>query len=965
VSKKYVPDRRLFVSFIIFLIAVISFLNQAQSQTLRNVPFIRNFSKQMYTGGTQTWDICESENGLIFFANNDGLLVFDGYQFSKYNLPMRTIVRSLCYDSVTKRIYAGGQNEIGYFQLANRGSIKFHSLSGLMPNQFKGFEDVWSIKKHKGKIYFQTSRQVFSYDGMSIKPIKSSEVNLQSLYTINDNLLLTDESGSIFKLSEYAFVPQLLQSKLSISALLPYSANELLVVTYKSGIYKLANNVIKEITTDKTLTQSSNIYKASVYGNFLVLATSRNGIFILDKQGNIINNFNVKNGLQNNNVLSLYKDKNNNIWAGLDNGIDLIRLNYHFWSVLPDGILKGTGYSMAEFGNGYYFATNNGLYFQKKDSNILFDFEQVANTDGQVWHVQVINGKLFANHHDGLFEVDGLSAKRIIDAKGCWKIIKSVKYPGYYILGTYNGIVLLNWENGTLSFVSRLERFKESCRFLEEDDEGNIWIGHPYKGIYKLTLSTNLQGLEQVRLYGPKQGLPSAQENHVVRTDMGLNFCTSKGLYKYIRSTDRFEVVSNYHHIIDTTQALKRVFNGRNGKIWFVTTNEIGYLKPYYNGIEYTYQKEVLPKLDQSLVGGFEYINECSENHLFIGVESGFVSSDLSQINHFTFQPPIVMVSKIRSMNFADSVFDQYILSNSDRIELPERSVEFSFSSPNTYFYKELNFSSFLEGWDKEWSIWKPNNTREFGRLSYGNYTLHIKAKCMGVEGPATIVKFKIPAPWYLTVYAKFIYVFIGFILVLLIGFYPQLLVRKKASILIAQKDNHIKRQTEMLNEEKQRQEQERIELKNQKLILEIEHQGRELASSTMHIVQKSEKLIGLKDKLKKIASSTNELKIKPKISELIKEIESDTLIDKDWEKFELYFNNIHMSFTQSLKEKFPSLTSNDIKLCSYLRMNLSTKEIATILNISIRGVEVSRYRLRKKMGLHPGANLTDYLSGL
>jgi FixJ family two-component response regulator len=144
-----------------------------------------------------------------------------------------------------------------------------------------------------------------------------------------------------------------------------------------------------------------------------------------------------------------------------------------------------------------------------------------------------------------------------------------------------------------------------------------------------------------------------------------------------------------------------------------------------------------------------------------------------------------------------------------------------------------------------------------------------------------------------------------------------------------------------------------------------LEHQGRELASSTMHIVQKSEMLLSIKEKLKKINTLSNDPKIKPEMSELIKTIEKDTLIDKDWGKFELYFNQVHNSFTQSLKLRFPSLSANDIKMCSYLRMNLSTKEIASILNITTRGVEVSRYRLRKKMGLENGANIGDFLSQL
>jgi hypothetical protein len=233
----------------------------------------------------------------------------------------------------------------------------------------------------------------------------------------------------------------------------------------------------------------------------------------------------------------------------------------------------------------------------------------------------------------------------------------------------------------------------------------------------------------------------------------------------------------------------------------------------------------------------------------------------------------------------------------------------------------------------------------------------------MGLEGPETVINLRILAPWYWTTIAKLIYSLLAVLIVLLIGFYPQMLVRKKAIRIIAEKDDYHKKQTEQLRQEKEKQEIELIELKNQQLQKEVEHQGKELASSTMHLVQKSEMLLSIKDKLKHISSISNDPKIKPEISELIKNIEKDTLIDKDWEKFELYFNNIHDSYTKSLKAQFPVLTANDIKMCAYLRMNLSTKEIASILNISARGVEISRYRLRKKMNLENGINLTDYLS--
>ena len=959
-NKNYKELGFIFIYTLVFYLS----LSTCFAQYSASGPMVKNFPKQIYNGGTQTWDICEGDNGLVFYANNDGLLLFDGKDFSKHPLPGKTILRSIYFDKISRRIFAGGQNELGYYEFAKNGKLGFVSLASLLPAGFKGFEDVWGIEETDGKFFFQTSQQLLVYNGNSIQVLKPSENLLENIYKVGSLLYLTDASGSIYQFKSGSFQLLVRSSGLDISSLLPFG-REILISTFKNGLFTLNGSLIKKLETNDEILKRSRIYKACTYGSNYLLASNRAGIFFLDSTGRIFKNISLEDGLQNSNVLSIFKDNNNNVWLGLDNGIDLVRLNYPFGYILPDGLLKGTGYSMAEYGDAYYFGTNNGLYKRDKSSNSVDAFSLVGNTEGQVWWVQEINGKLFVSHHEGLFEVQGNTAKRISDIRGCWKLLALNKHPGYYIMGTYNGLNLFKWENQSLKFVVNISRFKESSRFLEEDESGRVWVGHPYKGIYRIKLSNDLSVAQQVKLYGTKDGLPEVTDNYVFNSDLGLSFCTSKGIFRYRDNTDKFELFKAFSGLLDSSKSYKRIINGRSGHIWFIGNNDIGYLNPEYNGVEYIYSKVSLPKLDQNLVGGFEFLNECNDGNLFLGVESGFVHINIKQINQFSQDPPKVLITSINSLSLTDSIYYRYLSNFQDIVEVDDRSIEFSFSSTNAYFFKDLSFSSYLEGWDKAWSAWKPITTREFSRLSYGDYILHVKAKYMGLEGPETIIKVHIPAPWYWTRFAKFFYGLIAIIIVVMIGFYPQMLVRKKASRILAEKDDHFKRQTEILRLEKEKQEKELIELKNQQLQRELEHQGKELASSTMHIVQKSEMLLTIKDKLKRIAQISNDPKIKPEITELIKNIEKDTLIDKDWEKFEIYFNNIHDRFTQILKEKFPILTANDIKMCAYLRMNLSTKEIASILNISVRGVEISRYRLRKKMNLENGVNLTDYLSKL
>src|SRR6476659_11321000 len=100
-------------------------------------------------------------------------------------------------------------------------------------------------------------------------------------------------------------------------------------------------------------------------------------------------------------------------------------------------------------------------------------------------------------------------------------------------------------------------------------------------------------------------------------------------------------------------------------------------------------------------------------------------------------------------------------------------------------------------------------------------------------------------------------------------------------------------------------------------------------------------------------------------LKKMIKTLSEDDQVDKEWENFAKHFDKVHSDFVVKLKEKHPAITGNEMKLSAYLRMNLSTKEIAQLMNISVRGVEISRYRLRKKLGIPTEMNLFEYLMGL
>jgi len=115
------------------------------AQNTIGLPLIVNYGKTDFHGGAQTWDIKQDRRGLLYFANNEGLLTYDGTYWKVYPLPNRTIMRSLAIDK-DGRIYAGGQGEMGFFSPDANGFLKYESLTDLIPKSYKEFADIWNIE---------------------------------------------------------------------------------------------------------------------------------------------------------------------------------------------------------------------------------------------------------------------------------------------------------------------------------------------------------------------------------------------------------------------------------------------------------------------------------------------------------------------------------------------------------------------------------------------------------------------------------------------------------------------------------------------------------------------------------------------------------------------------------------------------------------------------------------------------
>jgi DNA-binding CsgD family transcriptional regulator len=360
------------------------------------------------------------------------------------------------------------------------------------------------------------------------------------------------------------------------------------------------------------------------------------------------------------------------------------------------------------------------------------------------------------------------------------------------------------------------------------------------------------------------------------------------------------------------------------------------------------------------MVKDYESISRINSSIYLISVDDGFVIlNDEDALQQTRTKLPLVLVRRIE--NITDRITP--ITDNGDQndIEIPytQNNIRISYSLP-FYRQEKVKFQYYLEGYSKQWSDWSTQTQKEFTNLNQGTYNFKIRAKTNEENiSPVTTLSFTILSPWYAGKIAMFCY-----LLLIILAYF---LATKYYRLKLKRHQHHIheklqKEKEEFLKQEAIINEQEIVKIKNEQLQADLASKSRELANSAMNIVYKNELLQKISEEMTHLKDSTGKQLAEEQLRRIQKVIDEGMNDERDWNIFESSFNEAHENFFKKLKSGHPDLVPNDLKLCAYLRMNMSSKEMASLLNISLRGVEIRRYRLRKKLNLEHDKNLVEFL---
>jgi DNA-binding CsgD family transcriptional regulator len=933
------------------------------------LPGITNYSRTEYKGGTQNWSLGQAPNGCMYFANNDGLLEFDGGHWAKYR-DMELIYRSLCIDG--NRIYVGAYNKFGYYEPDDRGELRFHSLIPLLKGRISDFDEIWRIHKTSFGIVFQSFRAIFIYDGSRID-IVYPRSRFHFSYYVNGILWVYDEVQGLMQLRE-GRVRQTpgggFFSGTEIWSILPLNDDQLIIGTAKKGVFRYDGEKI--VPWNKPVNELLKRYQifsgAKIGKDYLAFGTIQNGLILTDTSGKVILELNKERGILNNTVLCISSDQQGDIWLGLDNGISVVHFNSPH-TFIQNYFDIGSGYASALYKDKLYLGTNQGLFYidwekfinpmKKKE-----DFHLIEGTEGQVWSLTKVDDDLICGHNFGVFQISDDKATKISSISGGWNVLKVNNKKPLLLVGHYSGISVLEKKGALWTYRNELEGFDQSSHYFALDSKGDLWISHGYKGIFEVCVDSAWTKVIQSKFYEGKDGLPSEIGNNLFKLQSGIVITTRDGIYRYDEKTNKFKPDSLLSQLLPNYKLFDYIIQDEWGNIWYYHDQQPGVLRLQEDG---TLRNIAAPfiELKGQVIPSYGHIDPIDNNNVIIGIEGGFVHYLAGQYQNFNLLP-ILHISEIHSGDSAEGYF-RFNSTQKNQNVIPKyryagNMITISFAA-SQYSEKGIKYQYKLDGFDSDWSPWTEQNSKEYTNLPAGEYTFLLKAKT--VSGRITQVltyKFRILPPWYRTTLALIVYLTIlGVIALIIYRFVNKRLEQSLQKQKLEEKTKFRERERE-LKEDALITEKEMIRLRNETLNMEMIHKEKELANSTMLIIQKNEILTKLKNDLNKIKGTVSDEPLKNELNSTIKRIGKEIDNEKQWQVFNTHVEQVHESLFKKLIEKYPDLTPRELSLCAYLRMNISSKEIATLMNISTRGVEISRYRIRRKLGLGRDENLTDFM---
>ncbi len=859
----------------------------------------------------QVWKIiCDSistpvPHPVTWFATHEGLFSYDGTRVARHPSSKVSVLRDLQFDPASGRLYSAGDSGIGWWEENPFGRMVYHPITEIPASEIT--KTFWRVRiASNGKVLFQNSNAIIVWDPQSgeygtIRPTQW----FRYMCAAGQDIYVQDGPILNIILPEGSLKPicGLDDRVMDIAecggrTVLALENTGLVTLTPDGNTLPLDNRSNQVLAKAKVLSLAG-------YGSRLIVGTTSGGVFVTDSLGRIDDGFAPGQAVRNSTVLAVASDSRGDIWIGMEAGVARIDNSTKDFYLEDPGL--GRVRAAVTLPDGRLLVgSNKGLFVQEGEA-----FRSIPGTTGSVWSVAALDDHIFVAHDRGLFSLDNnLALTPLYTGNGVLSIVPHPSEKGKYICGTYNGLCLFEKTTAGARFISRIDGYTGYCRYMRSSSDGYLWIRDSGFGFIRLRLDEKGTGVADRRDYKLLQ--KSGEPLFIAGSDDSLLFCCGGRAY----SADAFG--GDLKKDPDGTQLLAACGNGtawllqRDSCWWYGGCYGCGAVRKDRDGV-YRNIGSILAGISgkHSFTEAFPIEDGCAVGYL----------NGVATCRGVCPRSEGLFVSRIEAHGARDR--GVIALGNGNtRIPYYLNTVSVYVSGGNGSNFVDYRLSPD----SKEWKTAPLADPIQLASLPYGRHEVEFRVS--SAPEIRCAVTLRIRRPWYISAWA-----FAAYLLALL--------------LLAAGIRNYYRKEA--------RKAQEHARLK-----ADLKSKSKDLANITFNSARRGSQLNAIRAMLVSGEAATRPSEVARISHETVRMIDSYLSDEGDWEKSEEYFNVIYDGLLERLKTKYPEMSKTDMKLCVYTKLNLSTKEIADIMNISPRSVEMARYRLRKRLGLPAGGDIAQ-----
>lgn len=907
--------------------------------------FFKNYGYKEYDHQAQNWGIAQAPNGLIYVANNGGVLEYDGVSWRIIGFPDYKIVRSLAI-APTGTVYIGGKGDIGYLAPDAKGSLQYVSLLDRLEGEQKNFSNVWRTHVTMEGIYFVSSEFLFRWNpGSKQMKVWPAQVGQRFLYSFIDRgrlyihraktglMRMNNDSLEILPGTEIFSNEK--ERIIMVVPYFPYSPYNididpprLLIGTLLKGFY-LYDSLLETVRPFPTEADDYLIKSAANHGIYLstgdfAVATRFGGLVVMDPRGRLKNIFNKTYGLQDENIKYVFEDKQGNLWLCLEKGVSKIEYVSPLTVHDERSNLSGLAAAVLKHHNVLYVGATNGLYYLETP----LKFKQVPGITSNCWSLLSSEDAILAATSGGVFSIDKNIPQKIIDSPS-YILLASRHSPGRTWCGTSKGLVTLSPKNGRWTQDLRFENIPHDIRNIVEEKDGSLWLGTSAGSFLKVDFPG--AGLSPIVTgYEKSHGLPGT-EIYMAWAAGHVIFATEKGIFRFDENAKRFipdRTLGDEFAAGPNSRPVFRLVEDTNNNIWFHSASRNYRAIP---GREGTFTIDAIPLLRIPTAQVNAIYPEPTGKITWFASNDGLIRYDTTVKKNYRHD----FRTLVRKVLINDKlIFDGFKIKTGKAdngifpiFQYTERNLRFEFAAPFFEAETGTQYRCFLEGFERGWSTWKKEPKENYTNLDPGQYTFRVQARNVyEYEGSEDIFRFKILPPWYRTWWAYILYVAAALLSVFLF-------VQWRAGILKHEK-----------------QKLERIVIERTK---EINNKNRQLEDQTLQLKDQSEKLKEM-DKIKSrfFANISHEFRTPlTLIMSPLEQMLSDAGDKKQKEKFEVMLRGSRQLLT--LINQLLDLSRFD---SGKMKLQAACRDIVSFIKAIIESFQVLAQQNRLNLEFHPAS---------